>query len=194
MEVSIMHSDTLCVPPRRRPVPTNVLEADLKAVRGHQSPAPRPLVWADAGDQVRRTTLPRVPAAASAARHFMDAAAADWRLPEHVAEVLRLLLSELVTNSVLHAAAPAGAADAVRVDVHLVSGAVVVLAVADEDPTEPAEKARPTEAQILNPLGAAGVGGAGLTIVKALSCAFGSAKTESGKTVWCVVPVVAVAR
>lgn len=183
---------TLSAPPRRgASIPADVLDADRNAVRSHQEPAPiapRPVIWAD-DELARRTALPRVKAAAGAARNFLTAVAADWRLPQEVAETLRLLVSELVTNAVLHAAAPAGAADAVRVEVNLVAGSVVVLAVSDEDPTAPTERALPTARQVKSAKGTAGIGGAGLAVVKALSAGFGTVSRDSGKTVWCVVPV-----
>lgn len=184
---------TLPAAPRRgASIPADVLDTDRAAVRGHQEPpaltAPRPVIWAD-DEPARRTVLPRVTAAAGAARNFLVALAADWRLPQETADTLRLLVSELVTNAVLHAAPPAGAADAVWVQAHLVAGSVVVLAVSDEDPTVPTARTLPSAQQVKNTESTAGVGGAGLAIVKALSAASGTVQRDCGKTVWCVVPV-----
>ena len=48
-----------------------------------------------------RVNLPPEPAAASLARHALDAVAAPWARPE-VLEDAHLLISEIVTNSVRH--------------------------------------------------------------------------------------------
>jgi anti-sigma regulatory factor (Ser/Thr protein kinase) len=149
-------------------------------------------------------TLPLEPRTAGAARDLVRTSLADWDLLALVDDVL-LVVSELVTNAVLHARPPLALTLACE------SGAVE-LAVSDGDPRLPA--ARPQRADLIADLeqlrlvesdggvvedrdvrmhvGPAGAvaGGRGLLLVAALCDEWGVARTEGGKVVWgrCAAP------
>ena len=68
------------------------------------------------------TTLEAKPQSARAARHFVEALLREWDR-EHVADLVTLLTSEIVTNAVMHARSELDLEvdclqDAVRVSVH----------------------------------------------------------------------------
>ncbi len=118
-------------------------------------------------------TLPPEPASAAAARRF--AARALGGVDVDLA-LVTLLVSELVSNVVLHARTPLTVA--VRT-----SGRRVRVTVSDRSPTLPAPKTYAPDA----------VTGRGLTMV-ASSCAdWGVEPTPGGKAVWFEVPMEQVA-
>jgi anti-sigma regulatory factor (Ser/Thr protein kinase) len=116
-------------------------------------------------------TLRAQPQAAAEARRAVVALA----LTESTRATLSLVVSELVTNSVLHAGLTAGE----TIDLHVDNGGPHVrVAVHDGGPgfTPPAPTADPLS-----------VGGLGLVITAALSDKWGVACDEHGCTVWCEI-------
>jgi CheY-like chemotaxis protein len=111
--------------------------------------------------------FPAQPWSVAGARAFVRAALERWREDELV-DTVTLLLSELVTNAVVHAAATPSVA------VHLLPDRVHV-EVADDDETTHIE---PREA----PLSAEG--GRGLLLVEALADCWGQVTLPGGKVVW----------
>src|SRR5690606_14452172 len=112
--------------------------------------------------------FPRAPEQVAAARAFARAALGTSSSPQVVEDVV-LLVSELVTNAVLH-----GAGD---VEVTLErSGDVIRVEVADEGGAELPRPGRP---------GAGDVTGRGLAIVDAVADAWGDGVDDRGRTwVW----------
>lgn len=124
-------------------------------------------------------TLLARPAAAAHARRALIRVA----LPEVTRDDLALLVTELVTNSVVHA----GLSPADCIDVELTNGTGTVrLAVHDRGPgfaPGPAEASEPLGANPLVP------NGRGLVILAALSSRWGVDRDADGCTVWCEVAV-----
>jgi anti-sigma regulatory factor (Ser/Thr protein kinase) len=114
-------------------------------------------------------TLRAQPQAAGEARRAVVALA----LPDATRETLSLVVSELVTNSVLHA----GLTAKDTVDLHVDNGGPQIhVAVHDRGP------GFPPPAPIADPLNA---GGRGLAITAALSDSWGVDCDKHGCTVWC---------
>jgi anti-sigma regulatory factor (Ser/Thr protein kinase) len=144
---------------------------------GCGSPGPAPLPQLRDDSLSRVLTLPPVPRAVAAARHWARQTLTRWRLAS-LAEPTEHLVSELVTNSIEHAD------DGASVVVLLMYAAGTMrLEVRDHDPLNVPllKKPAPTD-----------IGGRGLVIVQALSDRWGIRITDSGKTVWCElgVPIV----
>ena len=104
-------------------------------------------------------------------------------LPEEVREQLALVVTELVSNAVLHAGAAVG--EPVRLQARLRSGRVRIEVRDGGAGFEASTRISP------DPLA---VGGRGLSIVAALSDAWGVRRGPSGCTVWCEVLVEEPAR
>jgi anti-sigma regulatory factor (Ser/Thr protein kinase) len=115
---------------------------------------------------LRTTHLPPVPESVPAARHFATDAVIDLGADEKLAET-ELLVSELATNAVLHAATP------MRVTVRC-NGGNLRVEVRDDDPTVP----EPRQPDPLAP------GGRGIMLVELLAHRWGVNSNERGKTVW----------
>jgi hypothetical protein len=113
------------------------------------------------------------PAAAAAARRFVSGCLAG--VPEDAVANAELVVSELVTNSILHAGT------ALRIGVKHI-GSVVRLEVGDQDRHRPEPKQYSPEAGT----------GRGLQLVEALAVAWGVDTGPDGKTVWADVPLGAV--
>lgn len=105
------------------------------------------------------------------ARKFLADADAD-RHCQHVAE---LLVSELVTNAVVHARTTA------RMSVS-VTGGIARIEVSDDEPGQPVLRELDQDP-----------GGFGLWLVEWLAESWGVIPDESGKTVWFTVPLSAAA-
>ncbi|HET9444316.1 MAG TPA: response regulator [Acidimicrobiales bacterium] len=125
------------------------------------------LAWALASDRRR---LAADPTSSAGARRFVEETLRRWDC-EAVLDTVKLLVSELVTNSVVHAGSAADVAvllkpDALRIEVSD-SGAGGV---------------RPRVA------GAEDTSGRGMGLVRDLSAAWGVEVTDAGKTVWFEVP------
>ena len=107
-----------------------------------------------------------VPSSVARIRHFaVDACRTNGSQVD--SDVVALLVSELATNALIH-----GSGD-VRVRV-LVTGPGVRIEVLDGSDRQPT----------LNPAGEDAEGGRGITLVDALSSAWGTEPTERGKKVW----------
>lgn len=125
---------------------------------GSTSPRPRACV-----------VLPCEPASASAARRFAARTLHEWG-EEAIDDVVELLLSEVVTNALLHAASP------VEVCLARQSEGVRV-AVADQSPAMPSQRDWADDAST----------GRGLSLIEALSSGWGVEHADGGKVVWFTV-------
>lgn len=113
-----------------------------------------------------RSRFERDPRSSAAARRFVGEALRRWEC-EGLLDTVNLLVSELVTNSVLHARSEPDVAvlltpDAVRIEVSDQGGAL-------PDVVEPSDEA---------------TSGRGLALVETLSSAWGVEASPGGKTVW----------
>ena len=115
-------------------------------------------------------SLPPDPRSVRDARHAVSVALQEWGVDPAIVERVALIVTELVTNAVLHAATPVGVA--VQWD-----GSAARLEVVDGSPAHPAPIAQHDEA----------VTGRGLSLVDALADAWGATPEPHGKTVWAVV-------
>lgn len=114
--------------------------------------------------------LPKGPRSASAARKFASLTLAEWG-GEQLDDVVTLLLSELVTNSILHAGT--------HVEVCIFAGHDT-LRVEVGDGSTAAPRARHFSAESTT--------GRGLGLVTELSTRWGVESRGDGKTVWFEVP------
>jgi PAS domain S-box-containing protein len=120
---------------------------------------------------IQQRTLPPEPASASAARRFANTVLQEWRETD-VADVVALLVSELVTNAVLHAGSPVKIAVRRR-------GGYVRIEVADESPVAPGIRDYEDDATT----------GRGLGMIEMLAESWGvDAGVDGGKIVWFEVP------
>ena len=116
------------------------------------------------------TTLEARPQSARAARHFVEGLLREWQR-EHVADLVTLLTSEIVTNAVMHARSELDLKvdclrDCVRVCVH------------DRGEGVPVRRHVSIEA----------TSGRGLALVDTLASRWGVDPEPPGKTVWFEVP------
>jgi anti-sigma regulatory factor (Ser/Thr protein kinase) len=124
-------------------------------------------------DVVASLRLDPVPAAARNARRFLEQFCRAAELPEEVCQTAALLVSELVTNAVLHGGTSA------TVEVHRPAD-ILRVAVRDDNPDLP-------EVGLNPPLGQEG--GRGLLIVSMLATRWGIEPAGTGKAVWFEVAV-----
>lgn len=113
-----------------------------------------------------RTTLDTDPRSAARARRFVVDALASWNLAEP-AETAALLVTELVTNAILHA----------HTEIELIvawSKGLLTVAVRDGSPTAPSRRHHSAESGT----------GRGLVLVDALADEWGVEQTAGGKSVW----------
>ncbi|MFF8726764.1 SpoIIE family protein phosphatase [Streptomyces sp. NPDC015171] len=113
-------------------------------------------------------TVWRVPEAVRHARRFTRRTLRAWGVPRDTVDAALLVVSELVTNALVHTGGP------VRVDMSLV-GHRLRLAVADSSPRSPV---KPTS------IGWEATGGRGILLVEAVSAAWGTVPVSGGKQVW----------
>ncbi|MDP9685901.1 SpoIIE family protein phosphatase [Streptomyces griseoviridis] len=118
-------------------------------------------------------TVWRVPEAVRHARRFTRRTLRAWRVPDGGVDTVLLIVSELVTNALVHTDGP------VRLDLTLLGGRLRV-AVADSSPRTPA---RPTS------IGWQATGGRGILLVEATSAAWGTLPVSGGKQVWSEIQV-----
>jgi DNA-binding NarL/FixJ family response regulator len=120
--------------------------------------------------QTRRTMLPQVAASARASRQVLLGVLDGW-ISDETRDAAALLISELVTNVVRHAATD--------VDVRIAVGARTVrVEVSDRNPEVPVLRSpAPTD-----------VGGRGMRIVDELSLRWGVEARRTGKCVWFELP------
>ncbi|NHC15587.1 SpoIIE family protein phosphatase [Motilibacter deserti] len=127
------------------------------------------------GPAAARVASMHVPSQGSAvvdARHFVAATLTGWDVPGDRQDDVILLVSELVTNAIVHGRPP------VELRIRH-AGDSVVLEVIDSATYYP-RRMRPTEDD---------EHGRGLQLVSLLAERWGTRPTGSGKAVWCVVPV-----
>ncbi|MFJ3496405.1 PAS domain S-box protein [Streptomyces sp. NPDC086091] len=112
------------------------------------------------------TVLEAVPASVRAGRTFLSETLAAWQCADRADDAL-LLLSETLTNAVVHAEGP--------VDVHLHRTATdLTVEVGDRSPRVPQPRPAAEEEE----------SGRGLLLVRALSDSWGVRPTDEGKTTW----------
>ncbi len=130
------------------------------------APPPDPVVPADGTPALVCWTLPAVPGSVRQARRLVGEVVTRLGLPGSVRDDVRLLISELVTNAVLHGEGP------VRIEV--VVDSAITCRVADGLPALP----RPRDAALDDETGR------GLLLLDALTDDWGSECTADGKVVW----------
>ncbi|MEU4877441.1 SpoIIE family protein phosphatase [Streptomyces sp. NPDC021608] len=113
-------------------------------------------------------TVWRVPEASRHARRFTRRTLRAWGIAEAATDTALLVVSELVTNALVHTAGP------VRLDLTLI-GARLRVAVTDASPRTPVKPTDP---------GWEATGGRGILLVEAMSDAWGSVPVSGGKQVW----------
>ncbi|WP_245737861.1 SpoIIE family protein phosphatase [Streptomyces sparsogenes] len=114
----------------------------------------------------------RLPDAVMHARRFTARTLRSWRVAEE-ADMVLLVVSELVTNALVHTQGP------VRLDLTL-AGDRLRVAVSDSSPRAPAKPVL---------VDWESTGGRGLLLVEAMSAAWGSVPVSGGKQVWSEVVV-----
>jgi anti-sigma regulatory factor (Ser/Thr protein kinase) len=127
----------------------------------------------------QQATLQLVPAlrAPRAARAFVAETLTAWNVRADEVEAAQLVVSELVTNAVLHAAG----SPTISLDLHLTDGAVRVL-VSDGSLGEPDRRLRPDPRR--------GETGRGVWLVDAFAECWGTeTHGRDGKTVWCELSI-----
>ena len=127
----------------------------------------------------QQATLQLVPAlrAPRAARAFVAETLTAWNVQADEVEAAQLVVSELVTNAVLHAAE----SPTISLDLHLTDGAVRVL-VSDGSLGEPDRR--------LHPDPRTGETGRGIWLVDAFAERWGTeTHGRDGKTVWCELSI-----
>jgi anti-sigma regulatory factor (Ser/Thr protein kinase) len=132
--------------------------------------------------QEASVTLPSDPASVSAARAYVCRRLAEWGLPPHAPTLdsVRLIVSELATNAVLHTY---GLSPDFTVDIRLEHSEHLHIGVTDSHPRWP--QRLPAAVQQDN--------GRGMVIVRHLIAESGGAlritpTDDGGKTVWIVIP------
>ncbi|MFF9623469.1 SpoIIE family protein phosphatase [Streptomyces griseosporeus] len=113
-------------------------------------------------------TVWRVPQAVGQARRFTRRTLRSWDVPERDRDAVLLVVSELVTNALVHTDGR------IRLDLTLVNHRLRV-AVADASPRSPV---KPTS------IGWEATGGRGILLVEALSDSWGTVPVSGGKQVW----------
>ncbi|MFE9450993.1 SpoIIE family protein phosphatase [Streptomyces sp. NPDC006739] len=113
-------------------------------------------------------TVWRVPEAARHARRFSRRTLRGWHVPADALDTALLVVSELVTNALVHTGGP------VRLDLTLLDHRLRV-AVADASPRTPVQ---PPD------IGWEATGGRGILLVEAVSAAWGTVPAGGGKQVW----------
>lgn len=161
---------------RSTPPPTPVAVRAARVTR----PAP-PLRPAAIGHPAYTQTLPLTPASVPLARLSVRTTLACWGL-DSLVDPAALVVSELVTNSVQHAAPPRRPGDDLaccRLTVERLAAGVVRVSVADSFPC-PLVRCRPTDED---------EHGRGLTVVAELSARWAVKTARNAKTVWAELEV-----
>jgi len=129
----------------------------------------------DPADTVRTAAfrLDPVPESAGRARRCARTMLTDWRLA-HLVEDVDLVVSELVTNALLHTGdGPDGAVSPIRLELDL-SGGRLTCRVVDSSPLPPLPEAAADTAE----------SGRGLILVEALAAEWDWEDLPDGKAVW----------
>lgn len=116
------------------------------------------------------------PASAARARAFVESTLEQWDCA-HLADIVLLLTSELVTNSVLHAGSE------VDLSLRLTSG-VLQIAVADRSPVPPVIRDQSDQA----------TNGRGMVLLDAMALRWSVVPTDAGKIIWFEVPTALARR
>lgn len=173
---------TLPLTSNRRSIPPGPLRTNSKA--GRPDPYADVLLTADAKtSMLLDLTLPRDVTSSHHAREFVRAACTAWGMSD-VIEDATLLVSELVTNAVVWAAAPAdGRPDEFEVTVSRRIGALVVT-VHDNDPSAPQIRplAAPEDAENPDDF-LSGVSGVGMNLWLQIPRSGSIDRDDSGKTI-----------
>jgi anti-sigma regulatory factor (Ser/Thr protein kinase) len=138
----------------------------------------------------RMAVLPVDVHAPELARRVLAAVAADWSLPAAAAADARSVVSELVTNAVLHACWDEVPASQRAIPVEIAWDAQrrqLALTISDPDPRVPEPRTEPGPDAVRSPATQAGEGGAGLHIVTALAARWFVDAAEDGKSVTAVI-------
>ncbi|MGW6404621.1 ATP-binding protein [Streptomyces sp. NPDC055134] len=130
-------------------------------------PLDRPRARATAWDA--SWPIPRELTSVRQARRLVTAQLRDWNL-EGLADTAELLVSELVTNALRHTRGP------LRLNLQ-VRGPRLRCEVEDTAPAGPVRRVVDTDAE----------GGRGTELLDLLADAWGSTRTATGKTTWCVM-------
>jgi len=135
-----------------------------------------------ADHQEASVTLPSDPASVSSARTYVSDVLAEWGMPRdaETADTVRLIVSELATNAVMHTR---GQSPTFTVDVRLERDEQLRIGVTDSHPRYP--KRLPAAVQQDN--------GRGMVIIRCLTVECGGSlsvrpTSEGGKTVWIALP------
>ncbi|MEN8654233.1 ATP-binding protein [Streptomyces sp. 21So2-11] len=135
-----------------------------------------------ADHQESSVTLPSDPASVSTARRYVAEILGGWGMPpdSDVADMVRLIVSELATNAVQHTR---GQSPTFTVDVQLERDEQLRIGVTDSHPRWP--KRLPAAVQQDN--------GRGMVIIRCLTVEYGgrlsvTPTAEGGKTVWIALP------
>ncbi|MFI5638732.1 ATP-binding protein [Streptomyces goshikiensis] len=135
-----------------------------------------------ADQQEASITLPSDPASVAAARRYVAEVLGEWGLPEDalIADSVRLIVSELATNSVQHTF---GQSPTFTVEVRLERGERLRVGVTDSHPRWP--RRLPAAVQQDN--------GRGMVIIRWLAAEAGGRLSvcpteDGGKTVWIALP------
>jgi anti-sigma regulatory factor (Ser/Thr protein kinase) len=118
--------------------------------------------------------LPSDASAAGLARRFVTSALGDWDIDENVVDTAQLLVSELVTNAVIHSATPSTVT--VRTD-----GEYLLVLVQDGGGSGPVQKPPELEPEAIS--------GRGLSLVEALTSAWSFEQSADRTTVWFELPL-----
>ena len=119
-------------------------------------------------DAAASLQLPPVPESAAKARKFIAEICAATRMPSEMCDTAALLVSELVTNAIIHGKTSA------TIEVHRPPDSLRV-AVRDDNPVLPPIGTSPTLSS---------ESGRGLTIVSLLADAWGVEQLDNGKAIW----------
>ncbi|MBB6122174.1 serine phosphatase RsbU (regulator of sigma subunit)/anti-sigma regulatory factor (Ser/Thr protein kinase) [Nocardiopsis algeriensis] len=126
--------------------------------------------------KVARREFPPAPETASAAREFVHDTLLFWGVPTPFDDVI-LLVSELVTNAVVHARSP------LEVVLRRLEGSTEVM-VTDSAPERSVPQAGPLRVDASGPAGEGRVGGLGLALASAIATSWGVSYGHTDKAVW----------
>jgi anti-sigma regulatory factor (Ser/Thr protein kinase) len=151
----------------------NIVLVERLSQHGALAPAAPGEAW-----RSREVELPPTATAPRQARRVARQACVDWSVPHDVAEDVSVVVSELVTNAVLHAGTPL-----VLALEH--EGTTVAVAVGDGQSSTPwlADQAAKQRS-----------GGRGILLVSRLGADWGVVRTVLGKTVWVNLDLPSFAR
>jgi serine phosphatase RsbU (regulator of sigma subunit)/anti-sigma regulatory factor (Ser/Thr protein kinase) len=169
--------------PRRRRSPRDVCARACEAMVGAAGSDDVTMLAvgiAPEGTRRARAALPSDTTAPGLARRFLDETLGSWEVDEDVVMTAQLCVSELVTNAVIHTGTRP------EMTVELDDECLTVL-VHDHGAEGDGDVAVTAEADPIR------VSGRGLTLVDAVSSAWGVQQTPDGTTVWFELEVVEVA-